>query len=79
MSDPNSFYRPDRTNEPAEPTMAELRERQKLCAQIAKDIAAISTVDLAELEVLQKRVAAILADLKAIKDDETVRELQKNA
>ena len=72
----NSFYRPDRTDEAApEYTTQELKERARLCAQIARDLATISAVDLAELEVLQRRVAAILADLRAIEASPTVKEL----
>ena len=47
--------------------------------KLARNMKLIGGVDQAELETLQKRVAAIVADLRLIRDDETVRELQKNA
>ena len=70
------FYRPDRTNEPAEPSMAELRERARLCAQIANDLRLIGSVDVAELEILEKRLRAIASDLKTIHDSDVVKELE---
>jgi hypothetical protein len=76
MGDDELFYRPDRTNEPAEPSMAELRERKALTDSIVRNMRLIAAVDLAELEVLQRRVAAIASDLQAIKDSDVVKELE---
>ena len=70
----NSFYRPQRDEVP-ELSTQELKERARLCAQITKDLATINSVDWSEVETLQRRVAAILGDLRAIKDADVVKEL----
>ena len=70
------FYRPDRNDEAApEYSTAELRTRAALTAAITRDLAVIAAADLSELETLQRRVAAIVNDLKIIRDDNVVKEL----
>jgi hypothetical protein len=70
------FYRPDDRTEPATaPTVAELRERERLTASIARHLAVINAVDREELEQLERRIKAIAADLKVIHDADVVKEL----
>ena len=76
MEADDAFYRPDRANE-AEPeySTAELRERKALTDSIVRNMKLVAAVDVAELEILERRVRAIIRDLKIIKDDATTREL----